>query len=214
MRGIIAAAVVVATTAFVHAQPAVTSPQPAPALQPAPAPAAPAEQDPVCIRGGDTCKTLLLLETTWGVKPVVATSAGNSPGGDLGLEAGVLVNTGDSQGFGGSLGMHFVSEAEAVPFVIRGRYRHYLSHHTNVDASLGLLKANVNRGGNGATFQLAMERSGKVAVVLDVDVYRSHRDGENRNVVEVGLAVKFCGLWALPSALFTLLIAAAGRGTG
>jgi len=182
-------------------------------LVPQPTPAAPAERPALCVVAGDTCKTVLLLETTWGVKPVVASSSGNSPGGDLALEGGLLVNADNAQGFGASFGMRFVSEAEAAPFVFRGRYRRWLSHRTNVDASAGLLKANVNRGGNGATFQLAMERSGKIAIVLNVDVYRSHR-GDDKNVLEVGLAVKFCGFVALPTALLTLLIAAAGRGTG
>lgn len=199
-------AVVMASVMTAAAQPGV--------LQPTPAPAAPAEKPALCIRGGETCTTLLLLETTWGVKPVVATRDGNNAGGDLGLEGGLLVNTGDHQGFGGSIGLRFRSEAEDLAVVWRARYRRYLSPHSNLDASLGLMTPTVNRGGYGGTGQVSFERTGKIALVLSVDVYRNHRNGVNENAVEVGLAVKFCGLVAVPTALLTLLIASFGRGTG
>ncbi|HTL34269.1 MAG TPA: hypothetical protein VL326_14165 [Kofleriaceae bacterium] len=175
-----------------------------------------APKPPLCLTAGATCSTVLLLETTWGVKPIVASSSGNTTSGDLALEGGLVVNADDTQGFGGSAGLRFMADAEAVPFVFRGRYRRWVSHRNNIDASVGLLLANTNRGGTGVTAQLAAERSGKIAIVLNVDVYSSHHNSDDtrHTVVEVGLAVKFCGLAGLGTGILTLLVAAAGRGTG
>jgi hypothetical protein len=165
---------------------------------------------------GATCSTVLLLETTWGLKPVVASSSGNEVSGDLALEGGLLVNADDTQGFGGSFGLRYAADANAAPYVFRGRYRRYLSHRFNIDASAGLMLANTNRGGTGVTMQLAAERSGTIAIVLDVDVYRSHHngDGTTHTVLEVRVAIKFTGFVGLGTGLLTLLVAAAGRGTG
>jgi hypothetical protein len=184
-----------------------------PAAQPS-APAAPAEVYDVCISRHVGCKTNVLLENTFGFKPVVVGS-GYQTGIDFTLEAGLLFNSGDDQGFGGSIGMHWVDEAEALPYVFRGRYRRWLSPGWNADVSPGFMLANVKRGGTGGTLQLSLERTGKVAFVLDVDVYRSsHNTPDDHTMFEVGFAVKFCGLWSLPTTLVTLLFAAALRGSG
>ncbi|HEY5925973.1 MAG TPA: hypothetical protein VIV11_30005 [Kofleriaceae bacterium] len=205
MRGLVL--VMLVGTATASAQPATTLPVSSTGA----APAAPPR--PVCLVGGGSCSTVVLLETTWGIKPAVVGPTGYAFGFDLGLEGGFLVNAPKRhQGFGGSFGLRWVSEAEAAPFVIRGRYRSWLSPRSNVDVSAGLLLANVNRGGNGATAQLSIERSGKIALVMNIDVYATNRT-ENGTAFEVGLALKFCGFWSIPSALLTVLTAAALRGT-
>ena len=205
MRGLVL--VVLAGIPTASAQPATT--QPLSSAVPAPA----ALRQPVCLVDGGSCTTVLLLETTWGIKPAVIGPTGSSFGFELGLEGGLLVNVPTRhEGFGGSFGLRWVSEAEAAPFVFRGRYRHWLSPRSNVDLSAGLLVANVNRGGNGGTAQLSIERSGTIALVMNLDVYKSER-AESGTAFEVGVALKFCGFWSIPSALLTVLTAAALRGT-
>jgi hypothetical protein len=205
-RALVVVVVLVGTTAA-SAQPAAMQPAPSTGDAPSPPPR------PLCIVGDASCTTVLLLETTWGIKPAVIGPAGTSVGGDLGLEAGLLVNVPALRaGFGGSFGMRWAHDAEAAPFVARGRYRRWLSNRMNVDLSAGALIANVKRGGNGGTAQLSVERSGKIALVLNIDVYTSNRM-ESGTAFEVGVAVKFCGFWALPTALLTLVPFAALRGT-
>jgi len=200
--------VMLASTTLASAQPAATQPMPPTVAAPAPPPR------PICLVDGRTCTTVLLLETTWGIKPAILGPTGYSFGFDLALEGGLLVNVPTREhGFGGSFGLRYVSEAEAAPFVFRGRYRHWLSPRVNFDLSAGLLVANVNRGGNGGTGQLSIERSGKIALVMNIDVYKTHRT-ENGTALEVGLALKFCGFWSIPAALLTVLTAAFSRGTG
>jgi hypothetical protein len=205
MRGVVL--VLLAGTTAASAQP----PTPQPVSSTIAAPAGPPR--PVCLVGGGSCTTVLLLETTWGIKPAVIGPTGYSFGFDLGLEGGLLVNVPTRHaGFGGSFGLRWVSEAEAAPFVFRGRYRHWLSPRSHVDLSAGLLLANVNRGGSGGTAHLSIERSGKIALVMSIDIYKSDRT-ESGTAFEVGLALKFCGLWSIPTALLTVLTAAALRGT-
>jgi hypothetical protein len=205
MRGVVM--VMLAGTATASAQPGTPQPMQSAVAAPATAP------QPLCIVAGGSCTTVLLLETTFGIKPAVIGPTGFSVGADFGLEGGLLVNVlKRHEGFGGTFGLRWVDDAEAVPFVIRGRYRHWFSSRTNLDLSGGLLLANVKRGGNGGTGQLSLERSGKIALVVNIDVYESHRL-EDGVAFEVGVALKLTGLWSLPAALLTVLTAAALRGT-
>jgi hypothetical protein len=210
MKLVVIVGFVVASATVAAAQPAAQSP--VLATQPSSAVATPARD--ICIVGNEHCKSILLLENTFGIKPVVAARTGHEFGLiDFTLEAGLLLNTGNRQGFGGSIGLHWVDGAEALPYVFRGRYRRWLSPGWNADVAPGFMLANVKRGGTGGTLQLSLERSGRIAFVMDIDIYHSSRD-TSQTVLEVGLGVKFCGFWSLPTSLVTLLFAAALRGSG
>jgi hypothetical protein len=178
----------------------------------------PAEPDApplLCILGKDTCRSILLTETTWGYKPGAPTLSSTSNHANFGLEAGLLINAGH-QGFGGSAGLRILSAINGVGFVYRGRYRHWLSQNTGVDLSLGLLRAaDKPSGGNGGTFQLSIERSDQIALVMDLDAYHeSMPSGGGGTVFEVGFAVKFCGFAGIGTGLLSLLYAVMTVGNG
>ncbi|HSD88759.1 MAG TPA: hypothetical protein VLB44_14630 [Kofleriaceae bacterium] len=158
-----------------------------------------------CLLGKDTCTTILLTETSWGLGKVIGGT--DSQGLDLDAEAGLLVNTADHLGFGGSVGLHAIWDADELALIVRGRYRHWLSHTTGMDLSLGYLDGGIDKGGHGATCQIAAERADQIGLYAGVDVFGEKTFNGTNVVLQISFGIRFAGFSSIPAILPVLAVA-------
>jgi len=159
---------------------------------------------PVCIIGHRECRTIVLLESAWGYKSRIA---GENRDDDLYLadEVGVLVNLDRQHGVGLSGGYTSLTDSPDR-FVVRGRYRYWLSKYKAGEASLGYIGGD---GAHGVRTELAVEAADHIGLVLGVDVASTRFDG---TVTEVGIAIRFGGFAGVPIALLAYMAASIGSG--
>ena len=161
-------------------------------------------ETPVCVIGHRECRTVVLLESAWGWKSRIA---GENRDDDLYIaaEVGVLVNLDRERGVGLSGGYTTLTDSPDR-FVLRGRYRHWLSKYKAGEATLGYIGGD---GAHGVRTELAVEAADHIGLVFGVDVASTKFDG---TVTEIGLAVRFGGFAGLPIALLAYMAAGIGSG--
>lgn len=154
-----------------------------------------------CFVGRQGCDYIGLAEVSLGKQVLNDLFSGKQ---SVDYAVGVMT----SSGFGVTAGARAYEFSPNTHFMLRGRYRFWVSPMLGVDASVAPLLAAGGRPG--INLQLAGEYADQIGLYVDCDVVRtSDFRGGSETVVGFGAGIRFSNFAAVPGALLAIVAALA-----